>query len=265
MYESYVAIGDSFTEGLDDRRPDGTFRGWADLVAARLAATTPGFRYANLAVRGRRMAHVLADQLPRAESLRPELLTVAAGGNDIIGFRCQVPELGRAMHEVLERLVATGGTVLVFTGFNAQGRLPFGRLLAGRAAEYNASVLASAEQLGVLVVDLWQLTGLYQDRMWAQDRLHLSTAGHALVAAGVLTALDVAGDHGPGHDPDEAEVRARWLAARRADVDWARTYFAPWVGRKVRGRSSGDLLDAKLPELGPVAAAAGPDEPAEVA
>ena len=37
MYETYVAVGDSFTEGLDDRRPDGGYRGWADLVAAELA------------------------------------------------------------------------------------------------------------------------------------------------------------------------------------------------------------------------------------
>ncbi|MCA1943472.1 MAG: SGNH/GDSL hydrolase family protein, partial [Yonghaparkia sp.] len=30
--QSYAAIGDSFTEGMGDERPDGTPRGWADLV-----------------------------------------------------------------------------------------------------------------------------------------------------------------------------------------------------------------------------------------
>jgi hypothetical protein len=34
MYETFVALGDSFTEGLDDVRPDGSYRGWADLGAA---------------------------------------------------------------------------------------------------------------------------------------------------------------------------------------------------------------------------------------
>ena len=65
-YDSYVALGDSFTEGLDDRWPDGSFRGWADLVAAELAARSPGFAYANLAVRGRRLGQI-REQLPAAE------------------------------------------------------------------------------------------------------------------------------------------------------------------------------------------------------
>lgn len=39
-YTSYAAIGDSFSEGVGDERPDGTPRGWADLVAQGLAATT---------------------------------------------------------------------------------------------------------------------------------------------------------------------------------------------------------------------------------
>ena len=52
---SFVAIGDSFTEGLDDPHPDPAlgYRGWTDLVAQRLAARRPDFRHANLALRGR--------------------------------------------------------------------------------------------------------------------------------------------------------------------------------------------------------------------
>src|SRR4029079_13035076 len=41
VYASFVAVGDSFTEGLDDLQPDGTYRGWADLVAAPLGVTGP--------------------------------------------------------------------------------------------------------------------------------------------------------------------------------------------------------------------------------
>lgn len=40
-YTSFVAVGDSFTEGMSDLLPDGTYRGWADLLAARLAARSP--------------------------------------------------------------------------------------------------------------------------------------------------------------------------------------------------------------------------------
>ncbi len=53
--DTFVAIGDSFTEGLNDPDPGGGFRGWADRVAGALSAQRPGFRYANLAVRGCRV------------------------------------------------------------------------------------------------------------------------------------------------------------------------------------------------------------------
>jgi lysophospholipase L1-like esterase len=247
MYETFVAFGDSFTEGLDDRRPDGTFRGWADLVAGELAASTPGFRYANLAVRGRRFQRIMNEQLPVVEAMAPSLATVSAGGNDIIGFRCDVPGLARSMHELLNRLAGAAGTVVVFTGFDPRGRLPMGRVLTTRAAAYNASVRSSANVFGAHVVDLWTMPRLYEPRMWAADRLHLSTDGHELIAEAVLDVLGVAPS--PGDLVRQEPVTRSWLADRRSDAQWASTYFAPWLGRKLRGRSAGDFVDPKLPEL----------------
>jgi lysophospholipase L1-like esterase len=247
MYETFVAIGDSFTEGLDDRRPDGSFRGWADLVAGELSASTPGFRYANLAVRGRRFQRISNEQLPLVEAMAPSLVTVSAGGNDIIGFRCDVMGLSRSMHDLLERLVGAAGTVVVFTGFDPRGRLPMGRVLATRAATYNASVRSSANLVGARVVDLWTMPRLSEPRMWAGDRLHLSTEGHELIAEEVLDVLGVT--PGAGNSVRQEPAARSWLADRRSDAQWASTYFAPWLGRKLRGRSAGDLIDPKLPEL----------------
>lgn len=42
-YNSLVAVGDSFTEGMSDLLPDGSYRGWADVLAGRLATHAPGF------------------------------------------------------------------------------------------------------------------------------------------------------------------------------------------------------------------------------
>lgn len=246
-----VALGDSFTEGLEDVREDGTYRGWADLVAEDLASRNPGLRYANLAVRGRRLARIRDEQVSRAVAMRPDLVTLAAGGNDIIGFRCDVAALAEELHVVLCRLVATGATVVAFAGFDPRGRLPMGRLIAARAMAYNSAVLGSAQELGVHAVDLWNLGELYQDQMWAPDRLHLSAEGHAVVAAAVLTEL---GTTATARESVAEQVaveaaRLRWVAARRDDATWFRTHFAPWVGRQVRGRSTGDLVEPKRAEL----------------
>src|SRR3978361_1127546 len=84
-----VALGDWFTEGVGDphRSSPNGLRGWADHVAVALAQTNPELRYANLAVRGRRMDEILADQVQTAVMLEPDLVTVYAGMNDLLLVR----------------------------------------------------------------------------------------------------------------------------------------------------------------------------------
>ena len=61
-FHRYVALGDSFTEGVGDpdhSRPNG-LRGWADRVAEVLAQQADDFGYANLAIRGRKLGPIVA-------------------------------------------------------------------------------------------------------------------------------------------------------------------------------------------------------------
>ena len=81
---SFVALGDSFTEGLNDPAPGGGFRGWADRLAGLLAAEYPGLRYANLAVRGKLLREIVAEQVPAAAAMSPGLVSLAGGGNDML-------------------------------------------------------------------------------------------------------------------------------------------------------------------------------------
>jgi hypothetical protein len=69
-----VALGDSTVEGLMDLGADGSYVGWADRFARRLAVGHPGTTYANLAVRGQTSTEVRASQLDRALSLRPDVV-----------------------------------------------------------------------------------------------------------------------------------------------------------------------------------------------
>lgn len=81
-WSRYVAIGDSFTEGIGDPEPDspGGHRGWADRVAEQLAERTDDFAYANLAVRGRLLQQIADEQIDPALALRPDLISISAGG-----------------------------------------------------------------------------------------------------------------------------------------------------------------------------------------
>lgn len=248
-FTSFVALGDSFTEGLWDVRPDGSLRGWADIVAERLATEVSEFRYANLAVRGRKLDEIADHQVPQLERLMPSLVSVGAGANDIIRTKASPAELGNRFHRMLGRLTDMNEHVLVFAGFDPRKRIPMTGGPGERADAYNECIRRSAAMLGATLVDLWSLPRLYEDRMWAPDRLHLSTDGHALVAAAVLTAVgrptafdDLVDDpHAPQHGRG-------WVASRAEDARWLFQDVAPWAYRGMRGRSSGDGQDPKLPD-----------------
>jgi lysophospholipase L1-like esterase len=252
LFHRYVALGDSFTEGVGDpdpARPNG-LRGWADRVAEVLAARTPDFRYANLAVRGRTLRPILAEQLEPALALEPDLVTIYAGGNDLIRPRCDVDALASTYDAALGRLAATGATLGVFTAFDPGAGGPFGRL-RGRFAIYNERVREIADRHGAVVLDSWRMRPEHPELLWSEDRLHLGPLGHRAVAAEVLTTFGVPHDL-DAHDPTGAVGESPFKAGRRADLDWAVRHAVPWVRRRLTGQSSGDGIQPKRPTLQPI-------------
>jgi len=246
---TFVALGDSFTEGVGDPYPNGTCRGWADRFAAHIAASAPGLRYANLAIRGKVLRQVVDEQVPAAVTLAPGLVSIAAGGNDLLRPKADPDALAATFDRAVADLRAAGSQVMLFTGFDPGG-FPLIRLIRGKAAAFNAQLREVARKHDCLHVDLWSMRVLADSREWCEDRLHLAPDGHRRVA---LRACEVAGV--PGTEdwrkplPPDPAAAPRWLSARRQDAQWARTYAAPWLQRRLRGVSSGDGMAAKRPEL----------------
>jgi lysophospholipase L1-like esterase len=266
---SYVALGDSFTEGLKDPDPDGGFIGWADRVAAVLAGQVPGFRYANLAIRGKLLPEVVAEQVPRAVELAPDLVSLAAGGNDILRGS-DVDELAAQFDPAVAALQAVGCRVLIFTGFDPR-MFPVIRLLRGRIAAYDMHLRGIADARGCDLVDLWSMRALRDARAWSPDRLHLTSLGHQKVALRTceVLGLPAAGDwrtplppvRSPAHqDRGQLARSSAWLAARRQDARWAREYAMPWLRRRLGGSSTGDGLPPKRPDLVAVRPGASPGQ-----
>ncbi len=250
---SFVALGDSFTEGLDDPRADQSgYRGWADRFAEMLASQQPGMCYANLAVRGRLLREVAQEQVPQAIAMAPDLVSLAAGGNDMLRPRADPDVLAEAFDEVVRTLLMAGCPVLMFTGFDP--RFPVLRLIRGKVAAFNMHLRAIADRHQCHLVDLWSMTVLRDPRAWSADRLHLTPDAHRRVALRACEAVGVpvtADWREPWPAADGAQSQA-WLAARRMDLRWARVHAAPWVARRVRGVSSGDGVSPKRPELLPL-------------
>jgi lysophospholipase L1-like esterase len=251
-YTSYVALGDSFTEGVGDPAPDGTFIGWADRFAALLARRQPegGLRYANLAVRGRLLDQIVEEQVPRASELGPDLVSFCAGGNDIIRPGSDPDAVAERFEAAVASLAPHVGTVMITTGFDTRG-VPVLRHLRGKVATYTAHVRSIADRHGCPVLDLWSLKSVQDRRAWDDDRLHLSPDGHTRVA---LRAAQVLGLDVPA-DPDQPwppQPPRGTIEVRRDDIHWAREHLVPWIGRRLRGESSGDGVRPKRPELLPL-------------
>lgn len=251
---TYVALGDSSTEGLDDPDGSGGYRGWADRLAEQVAVHSPGLRYANLAVRGRLAGQVRAEQLPPAVALRPDLATVFAGVNDLLRPSFDAAAVAAELEAVLRGLRDTGATVLTITCADPGPVMPVARLLRGRVADLNDRLRAAAERTGALLVDVAAHPVASDPRLWSLDRLHANSVGHERIAAGLAEALGLPGSDDSWTRPLPAPTRSRPHAVLRAEAAWVTTHLAPWLLRRARGRSSGDGVVPKRPELAVVTA-----------
>lgn len=249
-YRRYVALGDSFTEGVGDTdptRPNG-LRGWADRVAEVLSAQAQEagveFGYANLAIRGRKLMPILAEQLEPALALEPDLVTIHAGANDVLRPKVDLDALASAYDAAIERLAATGARVVMFTIFDP-GSSGIYAAVRGRMAIFNEWAREIADRHGADLVDMWRMRDVDLVTHMDTDRMHLNTAGHQYMA---IQVLDKLGIHHPliPHDPPPPPLLSRserW----RENARWTREFLGPWIHRRVTGRSSGDLVDPKYP------------------
>ncbi len=250
-FERYVALGDSTTEGLEDPYPDGAYRGWADRLAAILAAENPGLGYANLAIRGRKLGQIRAEQLEPALALEPDLATVLGGLNDIIRPAVDLRAIGAEFDAIVAALREAGATVVVMTYPDpttvitvAAGRI------RSRVSGFNAIIRAIAAERDAVLIDLDD-DGVANPRYWSADRLHANPLGHERMATAAAAALGA--DPGPGWDaelPMPAPAPPPLRLAR--DAAWIGRHLTPWLVRRIRGRSSGDGREPKRPELEPI-------------
>ncbi|MFD8974001.1 MULTISPECIES: SGNH/GDSL hydrolase family protein [Streptomyces] len=254
-YTSLVALGDSFTEGMSDLKPDGSYRGWADVLAGRLAARTPGFRYANLAVRGKLIGQIVDEQVDLAAGMKADVVTLVGGLNDTLRPKVDMVRVRDLLTEAVERLTPSCGQLVLMRSPGREG--PVMERFRPRMEELFIHLDELADRHGALVVDLYGSSTLGDPRLWDVDRLHLTADGHRRVAEAVWQTLGL-----PAEDdwrtPLPPAGRTGWTSRRIADARFAKEHLGPWIGRRLTGRSSGDGRAPKRPELLPYEAPVGP-------
>ncbi|NCV42473.1 MAG: SGNH/GDSL hydrolase family protein [Actinobacteria bacterium] len=250
IYTRFIALGDSYTEGMSDEKLHGNYRGWADRVADGMAKAHPDFTYANLAVRGKLVRQVIDEQLEAAlaQVTGPEtLVSFHAGANDVIrpGYK---PEIVLAQYaDAVRRLAASGATILLFTVLERTGNTGrSAKMWEERFGGFNRNVRAVAQEVGAIIADANKAPAFSDKRFLAFDRLHLNALGHQRVADAVLEILGL--PFNPGwRDPLPPAKPEPKILKVVVSVLWFITFALPWMWRRARGKSSGDGRSCKYP------------------
>lgn len=245
-----VAIGDSTVEGLEDPRPDGTYRGWADHLASHLAARHPDLAYANLAIRGRLAREVRAEQLPLALTMQADVAVVVAGVNDLLRPKLDGAALRADLHHMHRTLADSGAQVVTFTMPDMARVAPLAVALRGRLGLLNDITRESASRYGTTVVDLAAHDVASHPALWHTDRLHGNAEGHRRIGLALAEALGCDVDDWRAPLPEHPRRPLPRLLYDEAS--WVASHLLPWAWRHLRGHSSGDERECKRPQLLPV-------------
>ena len=262
---TYIAVGDSFSEGLADAsaQRENTFIGWTDRLAHALSfseISTPELQYANLAIRGKLLDQIIDEQVPFVLDVKPDFVSIVAGGNDCMRPGADIERIATNLEYAVEAMRNEGIQVLMGNGYDTAASSPILRALRSRAGIYTSHLWSISQRHGCYMLDLWGMRRLYQRQMWAPDRIHLSTAGHTLVAEKALATLESRAKETKGFAiprPQTRPVRDRI----RDERSWLSEHFVPWLGRRLQGVSSGDSLSAKYPQYVPARDIEIPTEP----
>lgn len=245
LFRSYVALGDSLTEGLGDFDFEVTREGsgWADRVAQLLAlrarAENESFAFANFALRGSATVSILTAQLEDALKLKPDLVTIMAGANDLSARKSELDGIRALFRGAITRLHEQGSHVILLTPINTR-HLKLFTPYVPRAKRMADLVREIAAEFDVPVLNVFGISTLQHLQFWARDMVHFSGLGHIEVANRLAHLL--------GLDEELRFEKPQVLAPSRGLIStlaWIGRDVAPFFLRAIRGVTSGDFIDRK--------------------
>ncbi|HVR40644.1 MAG TPA: SGNH/GDSL hydrolase family protein [Thermoanaerobaculia bacterium] len=179
---TYVVLGDSTAAGVGADYESGIAVGTAQHLAIRRKVLMTNF-----AVSGARIRDVVEDQLAGAETLKPDVVLLAVGANDVIHLTC-VSSMRRDLLEIVRRLrVANEHVKIVITGSPDMGSPPrVPRLLrpvaSWRTHSVNRMFRAIAKSQHLTFAPIAEETGPLFRRdpsLFEADRFHPNERGYA--------------------------------------------------------------------------------------
>jgi len=244
LYRSYVALGDSLTEGLGDTAfdDDREGKGWADrlatLLACEAANANHNFDFANLGLRGSSSLAILTAQLEAALELKPDLVTIMTGANDLVRLPFRRKMIEHLLRGAIARLYEIGAHVVLVNTVRPT-HMRMARPMITRSETMSALIEKVAAEFGTPVVDVHSMQEFGRLDYWAGDLVHFSHRGHVAITNRVadVLALEL-------RDRTEIEPgRVRMSASEFCG--WFMRDVLPFWTRRLRGVTAGTFLEPK--------------------
>jgi lysophospholipase L1-like esterase len=184
-----AVMGDSFAKGLGGPSPGYAQAPWPERVAAALQEGRPDFGYLNTGLEGLRTAQVRAGQLDQVLAFKPDLVNVAAGGNDLFDAEPDLDAVEAELDAIYSALRAGGADIFAFTVTNVFDTVPELAPFRNRMAALNERIRAVATRHQAVLIEMWEHPVRLRPTLMSTDGIHFAMEGHAALAAEIVRAL----------------------------------------------------------------------------
>ncbi|MGN0124549.1 SGNH/GDSL hydrolase family protein [Rhodococcus rhodochrous] len=191
-WSRFAVIGDSIAAGTGDPWPGYAEVPWADRVASTMRSVRPEVAYLNTGAVGATIGEVLSGQMGAVLDFGPDLVHVNCGGNDLFLHNAGIGSVERDLDELCAAVTAGGARLSMFTLADAftGPMLP----LRPRFVEFADVVRRVARRHDAILTEFWDHPARLRRNWLSADRIHLTMAGHAVVASEVTRSLARFGD-----------------------------------------------------------------------
>ncbi|HDR6317117.1 TPA: SGNH/GDSL hydrolase family protein [Bacillus thuringiensis] len=192
MWKRFVSIGDSFTEGIGDEVEEIALKSWVDHF---VQLCVNDIEYANFAKRGLVTKEIRTQQLEKAVTFNPDLVSIIAGANDVLKGRWDHQEYKNNMEFMIDTLSKTDADIIIASLPDFTVRLPFSsekkQVLKEQLLEANEIILSLSREYKLHHVDFWNHHLVNDNTLWSTDLIHPNSKGYVKVAELIFSSLPV--------------------------------------------------------------------------
>ncbi|PFQ43712.1 lipase [Bacillus cereus] len=192
MWKRFVAIGDSFTEGIGDEVEGIALKSW---VGHFVQLCENDIEYANFAKRGLVTKEIRSQQLEKALTFKPDLVSLIAGANDVLKGRWNHDVYKNDIEFMIDSLSKAGSDIIIANLPDFTVRLPFAaekkQVIKEQLLEANDVILSLSREYKLHHVDFWNHQLVNDNTLWSTDLIHPNSKGYVKVAELIFSSLPV--------------------------------------------------------------------------